>query len=1134
MSLQFIMGPSGSGKSHYLYEKVTEESIKHPEKNYIVIVPDQFTMQTQRDLVMANPNQGILNVDVLSFGRLAYRIFEETGGNQRIVLDDVGKSFVLRKIAGDCEKDLNVLGSNLKKIGYIGEVKSIISEFTQYDIGEEEIEKIVKQVGEHTLIYYKLQDIRTIYKGFHNYLAEKYITGEELLDVLSTVISKSEILKNSVVVFDGFTGFTPVQNKLIRELLLVCDKVWVTVTMDRNENPFSYKHPYQLFALSKQMVTSLTGIAREQHTPMDEPIYLYEKPAYRFKDNESLHFLEEHLFRYSKEKYEKAQDSIQIYTARNPKEEVDFVAQKIRNLVRTKGYYYHDIAVIVSDMTAYANQVEKTFKAYHIPFFMDHKRSILLNSFVEYIRSLLAMAEQNFSYESVFRYLKTGLTDFTNEEVDILENYVLALGVRGYKKWQEKWIRRTRNMSEADLKVLNEIRERFMAGVQEVMYVLKSRSKTVSDVTKALHTFLLEAELQKKVKEYELEFEAAGEHALAKEYAQIYRILIELFDKLVELLGVEKISLKEYCELLDAGLEEAKVGVIPPSQDQVVVGDIERTRMKDVKAVLLLGVNDTFIPGNKKVGGLLSELDRQQFEKAGVMLAAGEKEKTFIQKFYLYLTLTKPTEYMYLTYSKTSSEGTALRPAYLIQEVKRMYQELVVQEVPHNLKQRELTVKSGITYLVEGLQKKGKGLQSEWQELYTWYKKHPEHSKKIEQMIEASFYCKPEDALTKKTAEKLYGTVLKNSVTRLEMFSACAYAHFLSYGLQLREREEYQFQAMDMGNLFHGAIERFSKKLKQEGYSWTEISQADREVFIEQSVEESIVDYGNTILYSSARNEYMIARLKRMLRRTVWALTNQLERGDFIPMGYEICFGNMPDLSMAYIPLSEDTAMQLSGKIDRVDICEDGDNVYVKVIDYKTGEKVFDLGELYHGLQMQLVIYMNAALEMEQKNHPEKHLIPAGIFYYRIKDPIVDKEADEERIEEKKLKELRLDGLVNVQEKSLFHLDRDFLGNSLAVPIGRNKDGNLSKTSKAVTGEDFRIISEYASLQMKKLGSRILSGEVGIAPYEMGNRTSCDYCPYRGICGFEVQMPGYEYRRLSKLKNDEILEKMREEVEMWE
>ena len=520
MALQFIMGPPGSGKSHYLYEKVTKASLEHPETNYIVLVPEQFTMQTQKDLVMASPRKGIMNVDVLSFGRLAHRIFEETGGNQRTVLDDVGKSFVLRKIAGDCEAELRVLGSNLKKTGYIGEVKSVISEFTQYDIQEETLEQMIEEVKDSSNLYYKLQDIKTIYHGFRKYLREKYITGEELLDVLCTVVGESKILKDSVVVLDGFTGFTPVQNKLLRELFGVCKRVVITVTMEQKENPFSYKHPYQLFALSKQMVTSLITIAKETKTDVEEPIYLYDRPIYRFRENTALAFLEAHLFRYSKEQYEKEQDCIQVYCAKNPKEEVDFAAQKIRNLARTRGYRYREIAIIASDLNTYGNQIEKIFGEYQIPIFMDHKRSILLNSFVEYVRSLLAMVEQNFSYESVFRYLRTGLTGFSDEEIDIVENYVIALGIRGYKKWQEKWIRRARGMEETELERINDIKERFLIQVEDVTMVLKKRNKTVSEVTKALYDFLVKGELQKKVKEYEIRFGNDGELALEKEYGQ--------------------------------------------------------------------------------------------------------------------------------------------------------------------------------------------------------------------------------------------------------------------------------------------------------------------------------------------------------------------------------------------------------------------------------------------------------------------------------------------------------------------------------------------------------------------------------------------------------------------------------------
>lgn len=1119
MSLQFVMGPSGSGKSHYLYQKVTEESLTHPEKNYFVLVPDQFTMQTQKDLVMASPRKGILNVDVLSFNRLAYRVFEETGENQRVILDDVGKNLVLRKIAGDCQSELQVLGSNLKKTGFISEVKSVISEFTQYDIQREALEQMIEEAGEETSLSYKLKDLSVIYQGFLEYLQGKYITGEEMLDILCQAVPKSKILKGSIVVLDGFTGFTPVQNKLLRELLLVCDKVVVTVTI----NPNDKKLP--LFDLSKKMMDALVKISRECKIEIEEPVLFLEKTVYRFRENEALGFLESHLFRHSRETFGKEQSSIEIYQAKNPKEELEFVAQGVRKLVRSKGLRYRDVAVIVSDINAYANHAERAFGKFDIPIFMDHKRSILLNSFVEYLRSLLSMAEQNFTYESVFRYLRTDMTEFTRDEIDLLENYCVALGIRGYKKWQEPWIRRTKGMEERDLAVINGIRVRFVSNVERVMTVLKSRSKTVESITRAMHDYLLENEIQKKVHAYEVMFGEEGELTLEKEYAQIYRIVMELFDQFVELLGEEKISLKEYCELLDAGLEEAKVGVIPPSLDQVVIGDIERTRIKDVKVLFFVGVNDVYIPGKMDKCGLLSEYDREKLASSGVTLAPGAKEKSFIQKFYLYLILTKPSEQAVLTYSQTSSDGKSLRPAYLITELLKMYPRLQVQKVEKKLSEIELTAGSGIAYLVEGLREKSEGLGKEWQELYTWYKKNPEWSFQIEQIMEAAFYEKPSAALTKSTADKLYGSLLANSVSRLEKFSACAYAHFLAYGLRLQEREMYQFQAVDMGNLFHGAMERFSTKLKRAGYSWVLVPEETREKFIRESVEECIIDYGNTILYSSARNEYMIRRLERLMKRTIWALTKQLEKGDFEPAGFEVTYDS------GAVSLENRHAMRIYGKIDRIDICETEDEVYVKVVDYKTGPKAFSLNELYHGLQMQLVVYMNAAMQMEQQKHPEKQITPAGFVYYTVEDPVIPKQPSEEKREAEILKKLKPDGMINRDSEVIRHLDSTLAqGTSTVIPVGKNKDGSLSKHSKVLAGEELKLLSDFAEMKIRQIGNAIMEGDAEINPYMVGDKTPCKYCKYKGICGFDEKIPGYEYRKLEKFDNETALEKMREEV----
>ncbi len=1107
MSLKFIFGPSGSGKSQFLYNRIVEESEAHPERQFIVLVPEQFTMQTQKDLVAAHPAHGIMNIDVLSFARLAYRVFEETGGGQLPVLDDEGKNLVLRKIAGDFEGELKVLRGNMKKPGYISEVKSVISEFTQYDVGEEEICRVMETAGGDSNLSCKLEDILKLYLGFSEYLDKKYITKEELLDVLSREIGKSEILKDSTVALDGFTGFTPVQNRLLRELMRCCREVVVTVIMDERENPFSYRSPYQLFSLSKHMVSSLSDIAKEEKIAVEEPEYLYGKPV-RFEGNDALSFLERNIFRCGREAFGREQEAVSVRGARNPREEAFAAAGEIRALVRERKYRFRDIGVIASDMDVYGDYLEEAFAAYDIPAFMDHKRSILLNSFVEYVRSLLNMAEQGFTYESVFRFLRTGLSGIDYEDTCVLENYVIGLGIKGYKKWQCRWERLLKGMDAEDLRRLNRLRTQFVEKVDGFVFVLKQRQKTVRDITEALYEFMVREELQLKLKRQEEMFLAEGELALAKEYAQVYRILMELLDKFVELLGDEAVSLKEYGKLLDAGLSEARVGVIPPSVDQLVAGDVQRTRLKDIKALIFIGANDAYLPGALLRTGLLSERDRERFQKEKISLAPGGKEQAYIQKFYLYMNLTKPSERLSVYFSKVSPEGKSMRPSYLIQEIRRLYPLLAVSdEEGRPLRDRELTEDMGMDLLIKGFQ--GRELTDRgWQELYAWYLRDPRLKERAERLLLAGYYSRPSDGLTREVAERLYGKDFEDSITRIERFSACAFAHFLTYGLNLREREEYEFQAVDLGIICHSALEAFSKRLQRENIGWTELSDELRRQYIDESVEQAAADYGNLVLSSSERNAYMVVRMKRMLERTVWALAKQLSAGDFEPAAYEFRFKN--------------------GKIDRIDTCEDGDKVYVKVMDYKTGSRAFDVVALYHGLQLQLMVYMDAALGEQERRHPGMEAVPAGVFYYRLSDPVVDK--GEEDTEAAVLKELKPDGLINLQDEVLEHLDRRREGESLAVPIKYNKNGSLSKTSKAVPEEEFRLMMGHALKKIETAHQEILMGETVAAPYRRGTESGCDYCGYRHVCGFDLKVPGYRYRDIGKMSKEEAVAAMKKDA----
>ena len=918
----------------------------------------------------------------------------------------------------------------------------------------------------------------------------------------------SDILKESTIVLDGFTGFTPVQNRLLGELLEVCREVIVTVTMDDRENPYVYKHPYQLFALGKHTVTSLIQIAAERKVSVEAPLCLYERPLYRFCDNSAMEFLERNIFRYSKECYKEKQGAVRVHVARNPREEAMKAAGRVRNLVRTKGYRYRDIGVIVSNMEVYGDDLGQAFDLYEIPVFMDHKRSILLNSFVEYIRSLLNMVKDNFSYESVFRFLRTNLSGFTYGEVDELENYVIALGIRGYKKWQESWIRRPKYLEEENLEILNHNRVRLVEKVDTLVYVLRQRSKTVKDVTMALYEFMVREELQLKLQRQSEAFQEAGELALAKEYSQVYRILIELFDKFVELLGDEKVTMDEYLKLLDAGLEEARVGVIPPGIDQVVVGDMQRTRLKDIKALIFVGANDTFLPGALIRSGLLTERDRDKFATGKIHLSPGGKEKAYEQKFYLYMNLTKPSETLDIYYSKVSADGKSIRPSYLIQEMQRLFSGLEIEdEEKQAFSAQEWTPKLGMQKVIRGFQD-GNAMDQEWQELYSWYKRQPQWQYRVEELMKSGFYTRPADGLTKEVAKQLYGEHFQDGITRIERFSACAFAHFLTYGLRLRERQIYEFQPIDLGNVCHSALEYYSRKLKEEHLSWTEIEEEKRQEYIDDSVEHAISDYGNSVLYSSARNEYMIERMKRLLTRTIWALTKQLEAGDFVPVAYEMRFEN--------------------GKIDRVDLCKDKDKVYVKVLDYKTGSKAFDVVALYHGLQLQLMVYMDAAVKMTQKHYPDSEVIPAGVFYYRLNDPLVEKKVvgEEEEIWQKVLKELKVDGVMNLKDETLEHLDHCQVGESAVIPVKYNKNGSLSKNSKVASEQEFEVMMRHALGKVFKVHQKILSGEVAAFPYRRKQESGCDYCAYRHICGFDQKIPGYKYRDIFEMTQSEVIAAM--------
>ncbi len=1135
MALQLILGGSGSGKTTYLYDEVIRLSMEHPQEQYFLIVPEQFTMQTQKDIVTRHPNHGTMNIDIVSFARLAYRIFEELAVEQLSVLDDMGKSMVLRKVAAAQKRQLVLFGGQLSKPGFVGQLKSMLSEFYQYGITPEALREMAPS-AKSPLLRQKLEDLALVEQSFQEYIEGHYITTEQVLDVLCRLIPESGLIRNSVIALDGYTGFTPVQYRLTELFLVYAKQVYVTVTADEAAGIYGKMGIQNLFYMSRQMAVRLSEIAEKNQVKKLPDIMLGEQKNRRFARRPELAWLEQHLFRYGTETAYTGEvtDSIVFFQASNPSGEVSHIVHEIQRLVQEGKARYREIAVITGDLPGYGKEITHQFTQNQIPHFMDDKKNVLDNCLVELIRASLEAVRQDFSYESVMRYLRTGLVSQERTMVDRLENYILAMGIRGGKRFRETWERTYRGAGDLNVTEVNAFKEQVLAPLFAMQERFRQADLTIAGMTEAVLTLLADCRAEEQLESYQEYFTKIGEHRLAKEYGQVYGLVAELLKRLSDLLGEERVSRKEYLEILDAGFAELKVGVIPAVADRVVVGDITRTRLAHIRVLFFAGVNDGIVPARKDRGSLLSDRDRDFLGEHHLELAPTAREESFQQRFYLYLMMTKPSKQLILSWCRTGADGKSRRPSFLIGELRAMFPNAVLTDQETQADPEIYSVAEAKQRLSAKLGQYRDGQldqdreKAQFLELYRWFASSKDNQETLRRFMDAAFFVYEQQGISHAVAKALYGEILSGSVTRLEQYAACAYSHFLRYGLELLERKRFELASSDIGTLFHESIDLCFRRVKEKQYDWHTMTNETRDMLVEECVAAVTENYGNTILGSSARNRYLAQRVGQITKRTVWALQQQIKKGDFIPAGFEVSFSAADNLSAMKIALSESEALHLRGRIDRMDVCEDGGKVYVKIIDYKSGSTSFDLLALYYGLQLQLVVYMDAVTEMAQHHYPDKEVVPAGILYYNIADPLAEKKGqpDPEKIDAEILKKLRMNGLVNSELEVVRHLDRTIEKESDVIPVVL-KDGEVQAGRSSVANrERFARLSQFVHRKLKEAGQEILDGEIGVVPYKNGQRTACDYCPYHAVCGFDRKTSGYEFNRWKNRKTEEIWEEI--------
>ena len=1153
MSLKLILGPSGCGKSRRLFETALEDAAQNPGRQHIILVPEQFTMQTQQSLCSLSQSGGILNIDILSFSRLAVRVFEETGVRRKTLLKETGKTLLLRLIADREAAGLSLLSGAVDRPGVLGELKSILSEMDQYEITDEEIQRMVSECSGRPVLAQKLAQLSVLREKYRQFQETHQMqTVETVPEALCGRIPASRMLEGSRIYLDGFTGFTPAQLDVLSGLMRKAERVTAAFTIDAGTNAFSRPREEELFALTKKTVQALGRIAAETGTVIEPTLVMKQSGTGRFSEGSELQYLEAHLFRPGRRNPFPGQGDrhqIRILSCANPAEEAQAAVAWIRRLTRTnenggETLRYRDIAVVAGDFPTYAEHLRRAFGRAEIPYFVDRSVPVTLNPAFEFVRAAFAILDANYSYESMMAFFRTGFVFDDRETVDILENYLLAAGIRGHKAWTQRWSRPAGDGREEEIAELEELREAFAERFEPFASVCRFSAGKLKDYARALWELTDAFDLQGKLSLLAREREESGQRADSELYSQAASAIAGVLDEAVSLLGDEKIRRTQFEQILEAGLSEAKIGIVPPGIDEVQIGDLMRSRITNVKAILFLGMNDEFVPGRSHEGGILTDVEREYLRRQEFHLAPSAREEAAVRQFYLYLSLTKPSDHLILSCSRTTMDGNALRSAAALLQIHQLFPKIQIQEgLPGGLAGTVYLPKEVPDALAGTLAESRDWTEAEKEERTPMLRElylvsvsvRPQQTRRLLKALDIA----PPPRLSREVARKLYGDNLEGSVSRLETFALCPFRQYAVYGLGLQERRRYEVQASDVGTLMHRGLELLSARVKESrDVSWRTLPQEALDSWAEESLRQACLETSGGKFEDTFRSAGQYQRLLRIFRHAAAVLKLQLAAGDFEPALFETRFDSRDRRTAEPLLFSDGSRMNLTGRIDRVDEAPGGDDsrLFIKVVDYKTGSAGFDLNEVWMGTELQLPVYMDAALRMERQRHRKKEVVCAGLLYFPVKDPVLDTryaDLDGVSLEAERTRKIRPSGLIldDREAVSLFSSDPGLL--SEVAPVAVNKDGSISAARSSVAdARKLSLLSAYARRKMIETGERILGGEIAPSPLKENDRMdACSYCAMKAVCRFTGHDPQMRYRQMPNIPQDDIWKRMAEETE---
>ena len=1113
MSFRIVYGRAGTGKSEYCYREIAQK-IKE-ENKILIITPEQFSFTAEKKLMDAIDTQAVLNAEVVTLSRMAYRVINEIGGKTKTNLSKCGKAMLIYSILNNNKKELKFLGKTDENVDMLD---TAITEFKKHGIS---LEQLSEEINKQDDIYLKnkLKDLSIVYNGFEEQLSGKYIDETDLLTILAENIENTDMFKDAVIYIDEFAGFTSQEYQIIEKLVQIAKQVTITICTDELHD---IKNPdTDIFYSNQVTVNKLLEVAQNCNAKIEE---IKLENTYRFKCTELKH-LEQNLYNNKPTKYNKQLKNMQLFLAKNQYSEIEEVAKNILKLVRDEGYRYRDISIITKNIATYSSLARAIFDKYNIPIFIDENRDLNQNIVIQYVLSILEIFIKNWSYEAVFNYIKTGFSNIEEDDIFKLEKYCLKWGIKQNKWKKEFTYGNYEEKDKADIERLEQIRKDLVTPLMNLKYKI-DENKTVEGISKAIYEFLVEQQIYEKVQIKIQELNEIGQVDLANEYENSLQNIIEILDEIVLVFDEDKITIDKYNQILKIGFKNSSLTKIPGTQDQVIMGDVDRSRSHKVKAIFIIGLNDGEFPSVRKDEGFLNDSDRDILKQDGIELAKGTIDKLYEDSFNIYKAFTTAEEKLYLLYSSSDMQGKALRPSMLINKIKKIYPMIQEQSDVIEKKSEILNKKTTYEELIANLSKlkEQDSIEKIWYYVYDYYKKDAEWNEKLQQSLKGLSYTNIPEKIEQNNIDRLYGNTLVTSISKLERYRSCPFSYYLQYGLKIKPQEELKIQTLNTGTFIHEVIDEFFETVKSQGIKLEEITEEQLSEIINKIIDAKLGQNKNYIFTSTAKYRALVVRLKKIIKKALKYIIGTIVQSRFEVLGTEVEFGEKGKYKPIRLTLEDGKRIEIIGKIDRIDTAKGEDGKYLRIIDYKSSAKNIDLNEVYAGLQIQLLTYLDASCK-------EEDLMPAGVLYFSMLEQMIksNKRMEQEEIEEKIRANFKMKGLILADVKVVKLHDKKLQnGSSALVPAYIGKDGELSeKKTSGVTAEQFKELQKYMYTVIKQISKEILGGNIDLKPYYKDKKTPCKYCDYKSICSFNMGGCENSYNYIDKKSKEEILHKIK-------